>query len=69
MKVIGIDNYDRSTVSDIVIAENLTEDMAKEIANNRNEEAEIRYGSDNQPTHYVVRDDDYKPFNVSDMYW
>lgn len=68
MKVIGIDNYDRETVSDIVVAENLTENEAKGIANNKNEEAEIRYGSDNQPIYYVVRDDDYKPFNVSDMH-
>lgn len=57
MKVIGVDNFDRDYVDDILICKDLTEQRATFIVHALN----IVYGkSENSPTYYKAVEDDYK---------
>lgn len=68
-KVIAIDNYDRETVSDKLIRDNLSEEQAKRLAKDLNDEAEDKYG-DMQPYYYMVVKDDHILHNASVfIYW
>ena len=57
MKIIGIDNFDRETVDDILICHDLTEQRATFIVRALN----IVYcKGENSPTYYKAVEDDYK---------
>ena len=53
MKIIGVDNYARDEVSDVLVCENINESYGTEIVDflNRHE---------NNPRFYKLEDDDYK---------
>ena len=57
MKIIGTDNFDRETVDDFLVCENLTEQRATFIVRALN----IVYcKGDHSPTYYKAVDDEYK---------
>lgn len=56
MKIIQIDNFNRDTVSDNLIAENVSEFYAKAIVEFLNE----KYSGETSPPFYIYRPDDYK---------
>ena len=60
MKIIAKDNYDRETISDYLVAENLNDYYGKMITNLLN-----RTASD---TFYEAVEDDYKLYDASTMY-
>jgi hypothetical protein len=57
MKIIAVDNFDRETHSDVLIAENVTECCAPIIAAALNEKL---CKHDDSPTFYRAVPDDYK---------
>lgn len=56
MKVVAIDNFNRESVADILVAEGLSEQDAQRLATEKNEQFSGPYA----PRHYVVTPDDYK---------
>ena len=57
MKIIGVDNFDRGTIDDILICKDLTEQRAPFIVRALN----IVYcKSEHSPTYYKAVDDNYK---------
>ncbi len=57
MKIIGVDNFDRETIDDTLICENLTEQKATFIVRALN----IVYcKGDNSPRYYKAVEDDHK---------
>lgn len=67
-KVIAVDNYDRETVSDKLIKDNLSEQQAKVLAKDMNDEADDKYG-DNAPYYYMVVDNDHKLYDATSLYY
>jgi len=60
MKIIGVDNFARDNVSDILIAENV---QNKEFAEVMQRALNDKYcNHENASTYYVIREDDYKLF-------
>lgn len=58
MKIVGIDNFNRDNVSDILIAENVKEFYAKAITKFLND----NFCSKRSDTFFVTKEDDYKLF-------
>ena len=58
MKIVGVDNFDRETEADYLVAENIrNEEMANVMVKALND----KYcSSDHSPIHYVVKPDDYR---------
>lgn len=56
MKIIQVDNFDRDSVSDVLIAENVNETLSGHIVNFLNE----KYSGENSPNWYKAVADDYK---------
>lgn len=56
MKVIKVDNFDRDTVDDELVAEGLTEQEAKDMAEGLNQ----KFGGDYAPWYYKAVTDDKK---------
>ena len=55
MKVVGVSNFDNESVSHILVRENLTQEEAEKLADEKNaEEGEL------STYFYVVKPDDYK---------
>lgn len=55
MKVVLVDNYDRETVEDLLLAENVSQEEAEQIADAYNEKQ-----TDSAPYWAVVKNDDYR---------
>lgn len=53
-KVVGIDNFARETVSDVIVGENLTDEEAGTLVDRLNANSHAT-----TPTWYVVKSDDY----------
>lgn len=60
MKIVGKDNYNRETVSDVLVAENVKEHYGKRIVKFLNER--------NSNTYYELVEDDYKLYDASCLY-
>lgn len=60
MKIVGKDNYNRETVSDVLVAENVKEHYGKRIVKFLNER--------NSNTYYELVEDDYKLYDANDLY-
>lgn len=56
MKIICVDNFDRDTVSDFLVAENIGEYYGKLITEFLNE----KLGGEHSPHFYRLESDDYK---------
>lgn len=56
LKIIAIDNFDRESVADLLVADNVHENYANEIA----DFLQQRYGGNYAPRFYKVVDDDHK---------
>lgn len=56
MKIIGRDNFDRDTVDDVLVAENVLEKYAEDMAQLLNE----KFGPGYSDYWFVVEKDDYK---------
>ena len=56
MKIVNKDNFDRDSISDDLVAENVSEFYATAIVEFLN----LKYGGDNSPNYFSVKPDDYK---------
>jgi len=56
MKIVGRSNYDKETVSDVLIAENVGEFYGERIVSFLNG----KYSGDNDPYFFFLMPDDYK---------
>lgn len=57
MKVVGVDNHNRESVADVLVAENVKPQMAEKIADLLNEDSKI---GDMAGTFYRAVADDYR---------
>jgi hypothetical protein len=55
-KVVCIDNFNRDTVSDTLVIDNLSQGVCELIANERNGQ----YGGPHSSSYFVVKPDDYQ---------
>lgn len=55
MKVVLVDNFDRESVADLLLAENVSQEEAENIADAYNEKQ-----TDSAPYWAVVKNDDYR---------
>ena len=56
MKIVQVDNFDRDTVSDILMAEKVSKNNAEMIVKALNE----KYSGGNSPLFFTAKSDDYK---------
>ena len=58
MKIIQVDNFDRESISDILVAENVHKEYIKTIVRTLN----TKYSGDYAENYYKAVEDDYKLF-------
>lgn len=63
MKVVLVDNFDRDYIADRLLADNLTQEDARALADDFNK----KHASYNCPDFAVVKDDNYKLYSPYDL--